>query len=192
MTEVHDEVQTLLPWFVNGTLNEREQSTVSAHLETCTQCWEDFQEVQQIVRRFHTPALVPPLQVSAWAGDFVAGLPRDARPTISRSRAMTVASACIVFVVAIGLLPPSVSYYRTLSTPAVVLDGRIIQVVFRPDATEQVIREILLDDGNEVLSGPTRQGVYRIRLGQGQLSGVYVARLRQRPEVIFVEAEANP
>ena len=42
MKPVHDDVRGLLPWYLNGTLEEAEASLVRAHLEDCSECRADL------------------------------------------------------------------------------------------------------------------------------------------------------
>lgn len=45
--KLHERVWGLLPWYVNGTLPQRERERVEAHLEVCRRC----QEEEQVCRR---------------------------------------------------------------------------------------------------------------------------------------------
>jgi hypothetical protein len=198
----HQQVKVLLPWFVNGSLNEAEQSFVDEHLQTCDQCRQDVEQLVLISAEFNLPTESARWQDVARraAANFVAGLDAaESRPSTSRTKArsrplawVTAAVACTFFL-AVLLLLPAGDVYRTLGgLGGTHTEATVIQVVFSPDATEQSIRTLLLDDGNEVLSGPTRQGVYRVSLGEALNGDVYVARLKHHPDVIFVQKEMTP
>ncbi|MBD3648140.1 MAG: zf-HC2 domain-containing protein, partial [Pseudomonadales bacterium] len=49
----HEEVKELLPWFVNGSLNEDEQSIVNEHLESCDECQRDIEQLLMISKEFN-------------------------------------------------------------------------------------------------------------------------------------------
>lgn len=203
----HSKALTLLPWFVNGTLNETEQSLVAAHLDDCEECRVAVDRLIAVSASFNAPDDV----VAAWeqsarpaAADFIDRL--DEQPALPateershapwfRRHVRGVIAACTVIAVALGitLSSPEREPFRTLSRPFSGTESRpIVQIVFSPDATEASIRRVLLQDGNEVLSGPTRQGVYRVALGKEQRSDVFVARLKHNPDVIYVEQETRP
>ena len=188
----HIKVQELLPWFVNGSLNEGEQSLVDNHLPGCEACRNAIEQLIAVSAQFNVADDVQMDDASRAADAFVEGLPPRARALggpVWRQPALAVFGAF-----AIGLLiwfvVPNEDRFRTLSRTSVESAARpVIQVVFSPEATEKSIRGILLQDGNRVLSGPSRQGVYRVALGEDQRSDIFVARLRRDPDVIFVAEE---
>src|SRR5262245_36110475 len=58
----HDEVQALLPWFANGTLDEAEHAWVETHLGRCSQCRAEAEECRALgaaVRTGETMAPAP-------------------------------------------------------------------------------------------------------------------------------------
>jgi len=44
----HKQVQELLPWYLNGTLSERERAAVGKHLASCSLCRQDLADWQAI------------------------------------------------------------------------------------------------------------------------------------------------
>lgn len=191
MKIVHEEMKELLPWFVNGTLNESEQSLVHRHLDDCEECREDVQQLIELSGAFSAPDPLDRIDAAAEADAFVERLPARRYP--ARSTNWLAAAACVVIVVA-GLLiaiPPHQRFKTLTADPAGAPgDKDVVQVVFKPDATERTIREVLLHEGNVVLSGPSRLGVYRVAVSDDE-SDVYVALLKHDPNVIFVEKETN-
>src|SRR6185503_6149862 len=49
--DAHAETQRLLPWYVNGSLEDEEQAQVEAHLEVCPECREDLKTEQAMARQ---------------------------------------------------------------------------------------------------------------------------------------------
>jgi len=193
----HSEMQELLPWFVNGSLNEAEQSRVDAHLGECPECKLAVEQLVTVSAEFNLSTDIPDDLVDAGRRGldrFMEGLP-PRRDSVRTRRVRSAVAVCGVAVIAIAIAfaIPGGDTFRTLSKVLPASETRpVVQVVFSPEATEKTIRELLLQDGNEVLSGPTRQGVYRVALGEGQRSDIFVARLERNPDVIFVEAEKSP
>lgn len=48
ITDTHDTVIELLPWYANATLNADEQSLVQQHLPICTECQQQLSAYQQL------------------------------------------------------------------------------------------------------------------------------------------------
>ncbi len=53
LKDTHDEVWDLLPWYVNGTLDDNEQNQVKAHLLSCRLCHEELERCQNMVTATH-------------------------------------------------------------------------------------------------------------------------------------------
>lgn len=51
--DTHAAVWELLPWYVNGTLDDKEQATVKAHLLICIKCREELARCQNVVSAVH-------------------------------------------------------------------------------------------------------------------------------------------
>lgn len=67
MTDNHDELSLLLPWYVNGTLADDESAAVKAHVKGCDSCRSDLallQEMNAAVQDAQSVPIVPapPLQ----------------------------------------------------------------------------------------------------------------------------------
>lgn len=194
----HDEIRELLPWFVNGTLNEDQQSAVSEHLEECRTCRDDVDELVRIAARFTVPAQTDLADHSREAAlAFTESLPAQTSSTAQATQrtGALVGLACAVLVagfIGIFTLMPQDLSYRTLSRTDTAADKAVIQVVFSERATEREIRHVLVAEGQRVVSGPTAQGVYRIALDKELDPRIRLARLRDSDAVIFAEMETLP
>ncbi|MCB1882715.1 MAG: hypothetical protein KDG89_01770 [Geminicoccaceae bacterium] len=62
--------------------------------------------------------------------------------------------------------------------------GRVLQVTFRPDATEESIRTLLLDVGAVLVDGPSAIGVYRIAFATPEARAAGLKALLARSDVI--------
>jgi hypothetical protein len=188
----HVKVQELLPWFVNGSLNEGEQSLVDSHLPGCEVCRTAVEQLIAVSARFNVADEMRMEEVSRAADAFVKRLPPRSKRLAGSAWRQPALAVCGAFVIGlvIWFAFPNEDRFRALSRTSVESAvGPVIQIVFSPEATEKAIRGILLHDGNRVLSGPSRQGVYRVALGEGQRSDIFVARLRRDPDVIFAAEE---
>ncbi len=188
----HKEIRELIPWFVNGTLNESEQSLLDAHVRECDECRREVEDLVRLSSKFGWPQEVIELQDSgrAAAADFVEALPETgaagARPAWAVPVLVTI---CVAVAATLTTMIPPQDEFRTRSTkPGVVVAAPVVQVVFQERATEKAIRETLLAGGNVVLSGPSTLGVYRVAVTSGE-SDAYIARLERNPDVIFAEEE---
>ena len=168
-TESHRAVQALLPWYVTQRLEGAELARVEAHLAACPHCLADFEwerTVQAAHGGLHT------------SGDVERGLARlrsriDTRrrrrlprlisgvvdgwhdsPPVWRWTLGAQFLAIVSLSAAIVLAPVLAPRYRTLGVSSDATAGRLV-VVFRPDATEQEIRQALIGSGTRLVDGPT-------------------------------------
>ncbi len=50
----HEELESLLPWYVNETLDEAEQNRVRRHVEQCTTCRDNVDMLLEVRRTVHS------------------------------------------------------------------------------------------------------------------------------------------
>ena len=192
----HQVTQSLLPWYINGTLEEAEASRVQAHLAQCPRCQADaaWQDGLRAV-----PADVDP--AGAVGRDWAALRSRlDARPVAAR-RAPVAARwrwtrwlplAVGVQVALAGVLVLAVFHstqpaepYRTLGAATSAAAANAL-VVFRVDATEAQIRHALRASDARLVGGPTVTDAYLLHVAG--LGPQTLARLRAQPAVLRVES----
>lgn len=197
-TDEHQAVQALLPWYVNGTLEEAELARVQSHLAKCARCQADADWESSL--RTAVPAegaaadpdidrhwaalrhrLVDPSR-SKPAGRQVAG-------SWLRSRWLPLAiglQAVVVMTLALAWLiaPQRDEPYRALgAAPAVTAN---VLVVFRPAATETDIRRALRTHHAQLVGGPTATDAYLLHVSS--LSAQDLSRLRADATVLRVES----
>ena len=218
--KLHERVWSLLPWYVNGTLPQRERERVEAHLEACRRCQEEelacrrtAETVQGAGEVAPTPHPVQLQRVLArieeaereersprrLAVPFRSWIEATPRPL----RGALVAQAAIILLLAGVLIwqelhsgpqgVPAPAVYRTLSdSPAARGPVLRLRVMFSPQATEPQIRELLLDVRGELTGGPSTIGVYTVEVpaGRDSLQAV-LARLRSESQTMLVEPAAG-
>ncbi len=193
---VHQEVLELIPWYVNGTLAEREMDQVSGHVASCAACAEVVkQEVSmaQLVRA--QPARLEELLVrrdQAFAqlqNSLPSSSARSSAPATRWYRpalaASVVAVAAISFFVGRASLEPTFE----LMTNNASHQGYVVQLIFHPQTSEQDIRNLLADGGVDLLGSPSPKGVYRIGLPPNVDARAYATRLKEHPAVRWAEVE---
>lgn len=88
------------------------------------------------------------------------------------SRKIPLAFIAVQFLVIIALgiyIIQTRAEYRTLSVPQNIINGPVkIHIVFRENATEAEIRNLLLQVHARIISGPSRSGLYLIEIPSGE------------------------
>jgi anti-sigma factor RsiW len=187
----HQKVWEILPWYVNGTLEDHEQKFVARHILRCQSCADEVARCQSIataVRSAEEAARTPspehlarlmegidrgrtsaaPERSRIGVRDWIEKIQLAFQETPSLFRwALTAQTAAIVLLAAAITWQASIApSYRTLSDagsdPA---PGRVhLQVVFADDITEREIRTLLSSIGATIVAGPTPMAVYTVAL----------------------------
>lgn len=154
--------ESLLPWYVNGTLTDAERAAVEAWLAENPEARQELEFLRKIAAREQAEQPQPPGEL---------GFKRLQRQ-VQRSRAHTssrhylwrplaiAAMLLLIVQTAIVLQPGPVDEFLPATEPV----SADLQVTFNPDATEEAIRELLQQIDAEIIGGPGLLGVYRLAL----------------------------
>lgn len=209
----HRRVGELLPWYVNGSLAEREREQIESHLAGCGDCRAEEAACRRMAAGVSAAGEAAPSPHPAklrrlldrieeqerapggWLAPLRALLQATPRPL----RGVLAAQAAVILLLA-GLLAwrlrtpaaPGAAYV-TLSSPAArPAHVERLRMMFSPQATEKEIREILHGVRGEIVAGPGSLGVYTVEVPAGSDPvGVLLAHLHTEPQVVFAEPESG-
>lgn len=172
--DVHKVVDALLPWYVNGTLDEDERASVSQHLRECAPCRAEVHWLRDLHAACVSAESIPgaprafgglrrKLEQRASRAAAAEARPRDPfRATAWTAVATGMALVALVSVTTSALRAPTDgAAYHTLGAPAPAghAAGSLI-VVFDPSTTEADLRGALRDAHARVVDGPTLANAY--------------------------------
>ncbi|MBS0340136.1 MAG: zf-HC2 domain-containing protein [Proteobacteria bacterium] len=207
-SDLHQQVQALLPWYFSGSLDEEERARVEAHIADCPRCRAELAWEQEVQAAYvhSTPGIdgdatqgfallrerIAADASSPQGGGLLARLKAHWRATPVWTR-WTLAGQCAVVaglssVLLIALAPAP--GFRALGGPAngtgAAAGGNLV-VRFRPEATEQEMRRVLRDSDARLVYGPTTTDAYLLAVPAGFESEA-VRRLRSERAVLLVES----
>ncbi|RLA94386.1 MAG: hypothetical protein DRG69_05380 [Deltaproteobacteria bacterium] len=202
----------LLPWYVNGTLDEVEEESLREHIAHCVICQRELQAVQHerglyrsVMEEVPVPStfsrLLSEIKMAERDGfwrkvlSLLEGPLEWPRPALVLLAVQAVLIVALVAVLSLNPWGVGEGLYRTLSGPQqVAFEGPRLQILFREDVPEQLIRETLLEIGGTIVRGPTPMGVYTIELPPGtsrqELQRI-LSTLRRKEFVRFVGVEGG-
>jgi anti-sigma factor RsiW len=201
----HRQAERLLPWLVNGTLDDDERELVERHVDTCADCRQQLTQWQAMQVACAAPtAPAPDPMPSFTRRRSRRQLPR-ARPPLSRGSAKrgtrataprgkrgAVAAPCALLLALGGawFAREQPAPYRTLGDiPASVpgsMDARLV-VVFEPGASQARTQELLHASQARIIDGPNDVGAYVLAVPAARAASVRDA-LRAAPGVTLVES----
>jgi anti-sigma factor RsiW len=195
----HKVADVLLPWFVNGTLDQDELAFVEQHLSECVRCQREVQWLREL------RAACIDGEAAPGASTVFRNLRRQLdQPRAERGRgaslrklwkrappwsrwAMAAELAAIVALAAV-LLPTTdgLAPYRTLGARSAAAPTGSLVVVFDPTTPESELRRMLRKAEARVADGPTQTNAYVLKVAaQRQVEAVQA--LRAEPAVVLVE-----
>lgn len=202
MMQSQHELQALLPWYVNGTLDVDTFGYLEVQLEQSSLLQAEVAWLRLLRTQIRdvSCAEVSPRSTSAGLDTLmalihgeqsgkVAPLRRRFTAWITAARqlplSMGIAAAVVLSqAVIIGALldRPALDEVRMLSGGAMA-SGQILQVTFKPTATEFQIRAVMSNVQGEIVAGPGALGVYAVRVPerQGQLA---LEKLRNESSIV--------
>ena len=210
---MHQEMSALIPWYVNGSIGERERQRVDAHLLLCAKCRDDLAHERSVYQGMTAETAVEympaaslkrlKLRLDGVDGEVPAERPADvfaARKPGRRSMPWQglMAASVAVMAVALSLLVAdrwtesraraTQPNYYTVTSPVRRAPNEVIRAVFSPSITLVELQAILEEAQLSIISGPTEAGVYSLAGNSRRPVNSSLALLRGHAKVRFAES----
>ena len=205
----HRDVERLLPWYANATLDADDDASVRAHLVECAACRAELAAMRSVMD-VSPPATDARETDRGWLRmrDRLHAARRTPRPRLDWRRfgagwtgapawlrVAFVAQFAFIAVLAMFLAGeprPAAHAYTTLSAaPAPHAARDTLLVVFDPRMTDAQLRELLGANRARIVDGPNAAGAFLVAAPPGQADLVRNA-LRASPGVAMAERLAPP
>ncbi|MGB0908963.1 MAG: anti-sigma factor family protein [Nitrospirales bacterium] len=162
--------EELLPWFVNGTLSDKERQVVEEHLQYCPLCQQEITLLQKMRTQVKDFPIESPgeLGLNRLLGEVRASRQVPPTQTLLSSEwwhtGLAIAASLIILIQA-GLLVDAWFLSKPmmpLSGPQ--LQGPVVQISFVSTATTAQISQVIRAVHGSIMEGPSPLGIYRVRL----------------------------
>ena len=211
----HQDISALLPWYVNGSIDERDRQRLDAHLALCAGCRDELARERWIYEGMTAETAVEYMPAASLKRlqarlDGVAASPDPRADVGTHERAAgqkpgggllawpgLMAASVAVMAVALSLLAAdrwmqfrahaAAPDYYTVTTSAPRAPGEVIRAVFSPTITLVELQAVLDEAQLRIVSGPTEAGVYSLAANSGRPVSASLASLRRDEKVRFAE-----
>ncbi len=172
-----EEIDALLVFHANGTLNAQEREKVETALARDPDLSDDLSLLQALRAEMQEEALpsagmLAQQRLMAAVKRTSQDVPAPVVEPQARKTSWPIARMVAVLAVA-ALVGQSVFVWRGAEAPGYELasSGAVgdLLVAFQPGATEEMIRETLLSLDLQIVSGPSSLGLYRLSSGEEQI-----------------------
>ncbi|MDX1555025.1 MAG: hypothetical protein R3212_03270 [Xanthomonadales bacterium] len=206
----HAQAFELLPWLVNGSIDDDEHRAVREHAHACVICRRELKALELLGGYIQDSAdtqHIPAPDMRNINARIDAEVKRQTRGRILFSRIRESLSdpwrlafalqTVLVLVLATALLWPQSPEpeFTTLTQPQAIADGPQIRVVFHPDLSVFELATLLDTMGLSVAYGPSARGVYTLNVAAGISDDERVRLfegLQGDPNVQFAQWVARP
>ena len=202
----HDEVQELLPWFVNGTLAPEEVERVEAHLADCAECQVELSAERKLASALSTIPLdcesrwermeerlnaESQARFGAMGHRMVGGLWRKRVPLgWAVASPIAAAAALTLMIVSVAPKPPSEPVYRALGAAETIQPANLV-VQFEPTTRVRDMQGLLQSVNARLVDGPTATGAYLLRVDQSKRE-LALKHLRDNQAIALAEPIDGP
>jgi hypothetical protein len=195
----HPESLELLPWY--ATLSREQQKELDAHVATCAECASELAEIRSLHQDMaaidDTPEPSPFLlqrtlaRIESHEAEKAAGGWRRLfawwRLNPVTTRMLVVSQAVLVIGLAVGLV-----YYRqqaqfVTQSGAGGATGIRFLVRFKPEISEQMLRDSVRQVGGSIVDGPSALGLYTVQIPKDGTAQRVLEQLQQNSNVGFVQ-----
>jgi len=191
----HGAARSLLPWYVNGTLDPAETALVEEHLAACADCRADLEADRALGRQ------VADLSMDVEHGWAAMRTRMETTPQVRPASPMRflrrpvaigwavagqLAAAALIVAIALPARHAQTDAdYHVLGSAAVAAPGNLI-IQFKPDVSEGAMRAAFMRAGSRVVDGPTASGAYVLRV-DGNKRDAALNQLRATPGIALAE-----
>jgi anti-sigma factor RsiW len=180
-------IRELLPWYVNGTLDENRHGTLESHLVQWPHLRAEVAWLTRLREQVRAPLYDRTVQPSASAGldTLMSRIHAEQSGKVVPLRSMQPVRAAVPrwFPAAMGIAASIILAQAVVLGSLVGQSGRdtlaplsggtaaagtLLQMTFKPTATEARMRQALAAVHGEMVSGPGALGVYTVRVPEGQ------------------------
>ncbi|XOV87168.1 MAG: hypothetical protein ACFHX7_19735 [Pseudomonadota bacterium] len=179
---IHDQVAEILPWFVNNSLGQREQTKVLLHLRECEACQAERDRLQALQGLLQEdPAVLPDYRfaysrllsrIEGAEANRVSTQGFGRRSQHHLRYLLGAAASLLAAVMLVAALDDSPGdeargQFRTLtSTPGVDAAGVPHRVALRFEQPIQAdtLRRVLIENRASIISGPSEEGTYLLEI----------------------------
>lgn len=196
--DAHEEAEVLLPWYATGQLDLSDRERIEGHLSSCASCQRQLKAERRLIEQFRslTPEidggwtrLRAQIEVRRFERPKRGRIFADIWDLLSRPAVATLAMAQLAFLVIAGAILLSINRpdpaYQALGASDGPRAANVI-VIFRPDATEEHIRDTLRGSGASLVGGPTAADAYLINVSPDQRASA-LAKLQSDDDVQLAE-----
>jgi len=197
----HAAITRLLPWYVNGTLDDAEQLRMEAHLHACPVCRADLTFERRVHDTFAAETPIDYIPVASLNrlqarldGLDIEPAAKSRLPAMHR-RALAASIAAVAVVLGLiaadrwtqsGRLP--LASYHTVTNARPLAPGEAIRAVFAPTITLVELQKLLDESQLRIVSGPTEAGVYSLAPVSSRPIASSLRTLRENAAVRFAES----
>ncbi len=199
----HEQVDLLLPWYVNDTLDPAEHDRVAMHVATCPQCQESIvllDEVQAAVVRNKATPIVPRPRVNELLESINTSSPLRRLGSRQSNTYLAAAAVTLLLLATLLIINPDTpqgepaEFETATSSQAGTSMDYVLTIQFGEQISEAERNRVLQDIGARDISGGSAEGSYRVivQLSAASLEELnrYTNSVESLPEVASVEVVA--
>lgn len=208
--DLHQEIQSLLPWYINQTLATEEHQRVDKHLKECLVCRRDWLDLQKLSDTLIESNAMETASVASFAQlrhQLASQQPANVVPISSKKRHIPISALAGLGLAASVLLvvfTPGLSgftnsadqaLYSTLSAHQTEKhEGKLLKIVFEQNLSKQSVDSLLKTIHAQKIDLPNSLGAFTVRLeNSSDLSfDQTLALLRSHEGVLLAEPIQNP